>query len=150
MYKRQTYESRETYWNLKLFFSRRKKNDAKEYIENRIKDVGFLKPYSPDTSADGNKPDTTIDVNIIPGLPAVLNVEIKVAYQMPVKNLMRLIGIGDCLVIEGYARSLIYDPKDMINTTDYVYQLIRATDLYENFMKKIEPLKKQLDKIVKE
>lgn len=151
VYKRETYESREVYWNLKLLFSKKKEEAAKEYIEKNIKNVGFLKPYVPKkTSANNTESNLIVDVDIKPGLPAVLNVEIKAAYQIPMKNLMRLIGIGDCLVIEGYARSLVYDPKDMINTTDYVYQLIRATDLYQNFIKKIEPLKKNIDMILKE
>ncbi len=151
VYKRETYESREVYWNLKLLFSKKKEEAAKEYIEKNIKNVGFLKPYVPKkTSSNNTEPNLIVDVNIKPGLPAVLNVEIEAVYQMPMKNLMRLIGIGDCLVIKGYARSLVYDPKDMINTTDYVYQLIRSTDLYQNFIKKIEPLKKNLDKIIEE
>lgn len=151
VYKRETYESREVYWNLKLLFSKKKEEAAKAYIEKNIKDVGFLKPYvSEKGSAKNTDPNLIVAVDIKPGLPAVLNVEIKAAYQMPVKNLMRLVGIGDRLVIEGKARSLVYDTKDMINTTDYVYQLIRATDLYQNFIKKIEPLKKNLDKILKE
>jgi len=150
VYKRETYESREVYWNLKLLFSEKKKKDAKEYIEKSIKNVGFLKPYNSQAFGDNSIPDTTVNVDIKPGLPAVLNVEIKAAYKMPAKNLMNLIGIGDCLIIKGYARTLIYDPKDMINTTDYVYQLIRSTDFYQDFIKRIEPIKKNLDRILKE
>lgn len=151
VYKTETYESREIYWNLKLLFSKSKEEAARAYIEKKIKNTGFLKPYVPKgDSADSTKHHLTVDVNINPGLPAVLNVEIMAAYQMPMKNLMRLVGFGDCLIIEGHAQSLVYDSKDMINTTDYVYQLIRSTDLYQNFIKKIDPLKKNLDMILKE
>lgn len=149
VYKKDTYESREVYWNLKILFSRKKEEVAKEYIEKNLKGIGLLKPYIPENDSDNDiKSNTIVDVDIKPGLPAILNVDIKVAYEMPMKNLFRLIGIREFLVIEGYARSLVYDPKDMINTTDYIYQLIRATDLYQNFMKKIEPLKKNLDKLL--
>lgn len=150
VYKRETYDNREIYWNLKLLFSEKKKKDAREHIEKNIKNVGLLKPYSSKVSSDNAVPDTTVNVDIKPGLPAVLNIEIKAAYIMPAKYLMKLIGIGDCLIIKANARSLIFDPKDMINTTDYVYQLIRSTDLYQDFIEKIEPLKKNLDRILKE
>jgi len=150
VYKRETYENREVYWNLKLLFSEKKKQDAREYIEKNIKGAGLLKPYNSQVTANNTVPDTTVNVEITPGLPAVLTIEIKAAYMMPAKNLLRLIGIGDCLIIKANARSLIFDPKDMINTTDYVYQLLRSTDLYQDFIKKIEPLKKNLDRILKE
>jgi hypothetical protein len=150
VYKRETYESREVYWNLKLLFSKSKEDAAKEYIEEHIKDVGFLKPYVPKEGSGNTEPNLVVDVDVKPGLPAVLNVKIKAAYQMPMYNLFKLIGIKDCLIIEGHAQSLVYDPKEMINTTDYIYQLIRATDLYQNFIKKIEPLKKNLEKLIKE
>ncbi|NLX63178.1 MAG: pilus assembly protein [Clostridiaceae bacterium] len=150
VYKRETYDSREIYWNLKLLFSEKKKKDAREHIEKSIRNVGLLKPYNSQVSGDNAIPATTVNVDIKPGLPAVLNIEIKAAYMMPAKNLMKLIGIGDCLILKANARSLIFDPKDMINTTDYVYQLISSTDLYRKFIKKIEPLKKNLDRILKE
>ncbi len=151
VYKKDTYESREVYWNLKILFSKKKEQTAKEYIEKNIKDVGLLKPYAPDNgSGNSLESNLIVEVDIKPGLPAVLNVDIQAAYEMPMKNLLKLIGVREFLVIEGHARSLVYDPKDMINTTDYVYQLIRATDLYQNFIKKIEPLKKNLDKLLKE
>lgn len=149
VYKRETYESREVYWNLKLLFGKKKEEAAIEYIEKNIEDLGLLKPYIPEKNSGKSIDNLIVNVDIKPGLPAVLYVDIKAVYHMPMQNLMQLIGFGKCLIIEGHAQSLVYDPKDMINTTDYVYQLIRTTDIYQSFMKKIEPLKKNLDKLIK-
>lgn len=149
VYKRETYESREVYWNLKLLFGADKEKAAIEYLEKNIKDIGFLKLYVPEENSGKSIDNLIVNVDIKPGIPAVLYVDIKAIYHMPMQNLFKLIGFGECLIVEGRAQSLVYDPKDMINTTDYVHQLVRSTDTYQKFMKKIEPLKKNLDKLLK-
>lgn len=139
VYKRDTYESREVYWHLKLWNSKKKEEQAESQILMAIDNLGVLKPHI-------SKPK--VDVIFKPGIPSEVVVKIQVAYQVPGISLIKLIDEVDYLIIAGEARSAVYDSKDMINTSDYVYQIIRETKFYQDIMAKIETLKGNLSKII--
>ncbi len=139
VYKRDTYESREVYWHLKLWNNRKKEEHAESQILMALDNLGILKLYSSDQN---------VDVIFKPGIPSEVVVKIQVAYSIPGLGLIKLIDNADYLIIEGEARSAVYDSKDMINTSDYVYQIIRETKFYQEIMAKIEALKTNLNKII--
>lgn len=155
-YKRSTYESREIYWHLKLWDKGSKQTNAQEYFNKKVKTTGLLKLYKPDYNKGKNMPKLSFDpdkpvyVEFKPGFPSTLIVKIKAAYTIPGAGILKLVGLGEYIVIEGNAQSQVYDAKDMINTTDYVVQIIRETKIYQEFIKKIEPLKENIDKFIKE
>lgn len=147
VYKKETYESREVYWHLKLLGNKKKESTAIVHIKDNTKNIGLLKPYIND-KGQVSEPEVIVDFKA--GFPSVLHVNIRTMYNTPAKGLLKLIGFKEYLVIEGKAQALVYDPKDMINTTDYAYQIIRETKIYKKFIEKIKPLKANLDKFLKE
>ncbi len=162
VYQKKTYETREIYWHLKLWINNDKEAAAEKYLMEKVMGSGLLKPYKPSEASGQRKdsqstiqgvsqhktpqapPDPTVVVNYTPGLPSTLTVEIQVTYKLPG---LKLIGL-EYVPIKGYAQAFIYDSKDMINTTDYVIQLLRGTSAYQNFAEKLSSLKKNLKKLV--
>lgn len=146
VYKRETYESREMYWNIKFWNNGSKIKTAEEYANKKVEGMGPLKVYKGFVAGlDAEKPVT---VSYTIGLTSTLSVDIKVAYKVPGAGLMKLLGMGDYLVIEGHGKASVYDAKDMINTTDYVLQMVMNTQIYQDYMAKIAPLKENLDKVM--
>lgn len=147
IYKKETYENREIYWNLKPLGDRKKESLVKDYIIENSRASGLLKPYI-DCTGEEVKPEITVDFN--PGISSVLHIRISMKYNTPVKSLLKLIGLKEYMVIEAKAQSHVYDPKDMINTTDYVYQLISEATVLKDFEGIIKPLKDNLNNFLKE
>jgi len=140
VYKRETYESRETYWHLKLWNNRKKQEQAENRIMTGLDSLGVLKPKL--------KHPIKVDVDFRPGLPSEVAVKVEISYTAPGLGLMKLFGAGDYITVTGEARSAVYDSKDMINNADYVYQIIRETKVYKDIMKKINTVKEKLNAIV--
>ena len=115
VYKKETYEDREIYWQLKLLGNNKKELAAYEYIRDNTKTTGILKPYKDRT---GKEVQNEISVDFTPGIPSTIQITIIAKYSTPAKPLLSLIGMNDYLIIEAKAKSTVYDPKDMINTTD--------------------------------
>jgi hypothetical protein len=147
VYKKETYENREIYWHLKLWENSQKELTAFGYIKDNAKSTGILKPYKDHT---GKEEEKEIIVDFRPGIPSVIHITITGKYTTPAEPLLKLIGLNDYLILEAKAKSNVYDTKDMINTTDYVYQLVRETETFKKFTEKIKPLKEKLDDLVKE
>lgn len=147
VYKKETYEDREIYWHLKVFGNKKKQDAAYEYIKKHSKSTGILEPYK---DHEGNVIDNVIIVDFTPGIPSKIQITINAKYNTPAKPLLKILGMDDYLMLGASAKSEVYDPKDMINTTDFVYQMVRETDTFAKFSEKIKPLKEKLDKFVKE
>lgn len=148
VYQKATYETREIYWHIKLWNNDDKEAAAEEYLKEKVMSSSALKLYNPEEASKKGSDDQepSVAVSYTPGLPSTLTVEIKAAYRVPG---LKFIGLGDYVVIKGYGRAFIYDSKDMINTTDYVIQLIRGTKTFQLFNEKLSPLRENLDKILK-
>lgn len=140
VYRKDTYESRETYWHLKLWNNKKKEEQAKEYISVGLDKIGVLRTHP------SHPIDVTVDFK--PGIPSKVFVVIEVAYKAPGTGLLKLVGKDDFIIIRCEACSTVYDSKDMINTADYVYQIIRETKVYQDIMAKIDSLKGSLDNII--
>lgn len=147
VYRKETYENREIYWHLKLLSNNKKEAAAKSYMEENSRNLGLLKRYK-DHTGQACEPEILVDLK--PGIRSVLHVTVKAKYDMPAKGLLRLAGLKEYLLIEARAQAMVYDPKELINTTDYVYQLITESKFYEKFAEKIKLLKENLDKFLKE
>jgi len=140
VYKRDTYGSRETYWHLKLWNNRKKEEQAETQILKGLDRLGILKPQLSEP--------VKVNVDFRPGIPSEVMVEIEISYTVPGAKLLKLFGRGDHITVKGQARSAVYDPKDMINAADYVYQIIRETRVYRDITAKIDSLKANLNKII--
>ncbi len=153
VYKKSAYESREVYWHLKLWENNGKETAAENYIKSEAMKSHFLKAYEPtDGSKNGNRKkalEPEVNVTYKVGFPSSLKVSIKSSFYLPGAGLMRAIGLGELLIIEGNATAHVYDPKDMINNTDYVLQLLKGTTFYQKFIEKIAPLKQNIEKFIK-
>lgn len=154
VYQKATYESREVYWHLKLWRNDEKEAAAEQTIQAEAARLNLLKPYeplNPSPSATTNTSgDPEVDVAFVPGFPSTVHVKIKATFYLPGAGLLKTIGLGGLLSIEGNAQTQVYDAKDMINNTDYVLQLLMNTGIYQKFMEKLTPLKENLDKLIKE
>lgn len=133
VYQKATYDNREIYWHIKLWNNNNKEAAAEAHLKEKTKGLGFLQ-------------EPVVKVNFKPGLPSTLTVEIEAASKMPGA---RFLGLGNFLVIKGYAQAYVYDSKDMINTTDYVIQLFRKTKTYQFFNEKLSALRENLKKTIK-
>jgi len=140
VYKRETYESRETYWHLKLWNNGKKEEQAESRIMTGLDSLGILKPKL--------KRPIRVNVDFRPGLPSEVTVEVEISYTAPGLGLLKLFGAGDYVTVKGEARSAVYDSKDMINNADYVYQIIRETKVFKNIMAKINTVKEKLNSII--
>jgi len=150
VYKKETYEEREIYWNLKIWENGGKEMKAGEYLRSRAAGAGplqlFRKSPSGGASETGGSSDAiSIAVDYNAGFPSVLSVEIKALYTVPGAGLMRLVGMGDFVTVKGYAEANVYDAKELINTTDYCVQLLRNTKSYQIFKEKTASLKDGLN-----
>jgi hypothetical protein len=153
VYQKNTYESREVYWHIKLWENRGKAEEAERYIKEEIKKQRFLKFYAPpDTRKnDGSRQNALepeVDVVYKAGFPSTLSISVKSYFHLPGANIIKAIGLGELLTIKGYATAHVYDTKDMINNTDYVLQLLRKTAVYQKFIEKIAPLKQNIEKFI--
>ena len=151
VYQKDTYESREVYWQIKLWKNSDKERTAEEYIKQKAVGLNFLKPYQGSTgnqtnASNDSKPE--VKVKYKAGLPSTLNVSIKASYLLPGAGLMKTIGLGELLTIEGNATANVFDSKDMINNTDYVIQLLMGTNIYKTFTEKLSPIKEYIDKLM--
>lgn len=154
VYQKSTYESREVYWHLKLWENGRKEDDAEDFIKNEVIKSRFLTFYKPldNSKNDGSRKkalEPVVKVTYKPGFPSSLNVSVKAYFNVPGSSILKAIGLGELLTVEGYATAHVYDSKDMINNTDYVLQLLRKTKFYQKFMEKIAPLKENIDKFIR-
>ncbi len=140
VYRKDTYESRETYWHLKLWNNKKKEEQAEARILTGLDKLGILKPHL----------SHPINVNVAfsPGIPSEVIVEIEITYTAPGIRLLKLIGKGGYVTVKGEAYATVYDSKDMINTADYVYQIIRETRIYKDITAKIDSMKNNLGKII--
>ncbi|MCX7773108.1 MAG: pilus assembly protein [Clostridia bacterium] len=134
-----TFKNREIYWNLKALVSDKKEAAIQSYVEERAKTLGLLKLLK--------DVPLTVTVAYSPGLPSMLQVNITARYQTVGAGVLKLLGIGEVLELRGRAETAVYDPKEMINTTDYVVQLFRQSKTFESFQKLVAPVKGILDKI---
>jgi hypothetical protein len=140
VYKRETYESRETYWHLKLWNNSKKEEQAEARILTGLDRLGILKPKLSEP--------IKVNVEFRPGIPSVVLVKVEIAYATPGSKLLKFFGMSDHITVKGHARSAVYDPKDMINAADYIYQIIRETRIYREMTKKVDTLKSSLNKII--
>lgn len=138
VYKRETYDEREIYWNIGFWDNGRKEDFAEEYIKEKVTGMGVLKA--------GNRSGPEVRVEYRAGIPAVLTVKIKGTYRMPGAGLMKTIGLSDALTIEGAAEAFVFDSKDIINTADYAFQILQQTKTYQKFTEKISPLRENIEK----
>jgi len=144
-YTKNTYSEREVYWDLKFWTYGRKKADAEKYIKEKVMYLGPLKPARTNGRPDGH---VDVSVNYKYGLITTVTVNIAAHYKVPGSGLLKLAGLDDLLIIRGEAQAQVYNAKNMINTTDYVIQLIRNTKAYDMFMEKLKPVKDALNKII--
>lgn len=140
VYKKDTYESRETYWHLKLWNNRKKAEQAEGQILSGLDRLGILKPRL--------SHPIKVNVDFRPGIPSEVIVKIEIVYTAPGLKLLKLIGRDGFITVKGEACSAVYDPKDMINTADYVYQIVRETRVYRDIQAKIDNLRQNLGKII--
>lgn len=137
-YSRQSYDSRQLYWQILPLPKGVKEGIAKEWTMDQLKGIGLLRETE-------DKP-SSVDINYAIGFPfSKIHVEITANYRLPGAALLKFIGLGDYLIIKGYAEATVYDQKELINNSDYVIQKVRESSLPEFLAKVLEPLKKGLD-----
>jgi hypothetical protein len=154
VYKTETFMEKDLYWSLKLWRNTEYESRAEEIIKSSAEKLGPLKPMRPEEKSGTEKKNksgseaVSVKVKYNPGFPSSITVDIRACYRVPGAGLMKLVGLGDRIVVHGSAQSSVYDSKDMINTTDYVMQLLRDTKAYGLFMEKTAPIRDTLNKII--
>ncbi|HBR01763.1 MAG TPA: hypothetical protein DD738_04050 [Ruminiclostridium sp.] len=150
VYLKETFKDREIYWDFKIWNNNKKANWAEDYIKSRIEGLGPLRVY--DSQSTGEKgasvSDAFVKVEYQTGLTSVVNVDIKVWYRVPGAGLLKLVGFGDHILVQGRARAQVYNTKDMINSADFVLQILRESKTYELFMKKASAVKESIDNVL--
>lgn len=146
-YTKDTYDEREIYWELKTLTGGKKRLTQlyEDYIRDKVSHLGPLKPDRTGVSHDDH---IDVSVSCKYGLVTTVDVNIAARYKVPGAGILKLVGLDDLLLIKGEARTHVFGSKDMINTTDYVIQLVRGTRAYDAFIGKIKPIKDALNKII--
>ncbi len=144
VFERSTFNKREVYWNLKFLKHKSKERAAEEFCQLAVKDLGLLKLYK----EEGQENVPEVRVKYHTGLPSYVTVRIQASYFLPGASILGLLGMGESVTLVSEAQCHVHDSKDMINTTDYVVQLIRETKLYEAFEEKLHSIKNSIDKFL--
>lgn len=134
-YSRESYNNRQLYWQILDLGNDNKKAVAEKWMKDKLSGMGLLREIKDNPSS--------VNVDYQMGFPfSKIYVDITANYRLPGAGLLKFIGLGDYLIIKGYAEATVYDQKEMINNTDYVIQNVRESKLADLLAKVFEPLKK--------
>jgi hypothetical protein len=136
-YSRESYDNRQLYWQVLPIGSRGKVTAAQIWAEKHVENSSLLE------ETGGRKPQVSVSYHH--GFPtSKVEVSITAYYDMPGIDALKFIGLGDLLIIKGYAEAPVYDQKEMINISDYVIQKVMESKIGDILQKLVSPLKKVL------
>lgn len=139
-YSRRSYDNRQLYWQIAPLGKGVKESAAEKWVYEQLDGIGLLK--------EANVNPASVDVDYQLGFPfSRITIAITSNYRLPGANLLKFIGLGDYLVIKGYAEATVYDQKDMIDNTDYVIQKVKESGIDEIIGKIKAPLEKGIEMV---
>jgi len=141
VFEKSTFNKREVYWNLKFFKHKSKAEAFEQYCHKAIENKGLLKLYR----EEGRIKSPEVEVKYHAGFPSYVTVKIKATYYLPGASMLWLLGMGESITIQTEAQCHVHDSKDMINTADYVVQLVRETKVFAAFEEKLREIKRSIE-----
>ncbi|NMA64697.1 MAG: pilus assembly protein [Clostridiaceae bacterium] len=145
VYQKSSFDEREVYWDIKIWKNRSKENSAQKYCQEYVEKLGFFRFYESNNSQVKPK----VQVKYSTGIPSKVKVKIDASYVFPGSEIMRVLGLGNVLKIKAEAQCNVYNAKDMINTTDYIFQMLRETKIYALLDKRFQDIKNSIDKVIR-
>jgi len=142
VYQKVTFDERELYWDLKGSHS--KERAAQEYCREYVRNLGFLRFCKYDDS----QADPEVTVSYTGGMRPEIMVSIEAFYVFPGSGILKALGLGEILRIEASARCNVHNAKDMINTTDYIFQMLRETGLFDSLDRKFQDIRNSVEKVL--
>ncbi len=141
-FKKTSYDAREVYWQINPLSRTEKESKAEAYVMKRLTGIGFLK--------ENTSSPAEVDVVFIAGFPySKVKVSITTTYQVPGARLLRLVGLGELMTLKVSSEATVFDQKDMINNTDYIIQIVKASKLGNILEKIFNPLKEAMNSLIK-
>lgn len=137
-YSRESYDNRQLYWQVFPSGTDVKTGAAQNWAERQLERTGLLEEIK--------SRDASVTVRYQHGFPASrITVSITAYYRMPGAAALKYLGLGDILVIRGYAEAPVYDQKEMINVADYIIQAVMESRAGELIRKLGSTLKRTLE-----
>lgn len=140
-FKKTSFDAKEVYWQIKPGGLQGKEAKAEQYVLERLNELGMLRHDTFDAK----------DIRVLyqAGFPySRIEVIITASYRVPGSRVLRFIGLGELMRFTCHAEATVFDQKEMINNTDYVIQIVKASKLGDMLEKFFTPLKNGLEQFI--